>query len=113
MEIFENVIIVAIYAWLIPSILLTWHTLYTLVHIACVPIRSKVPSIIGIGYLLFIYGPFEMKLHTRPRWQDALIILIAGLVPVVSLAILIAYVFCMYIVISCGKDKILNKINNG
>ena len=109
MEIFQNVLI---YAWVIPSILLTLHTLYTLVYIACVPIRSKVPSIIGIGYLLFIYSPFEMKLYTRPRWQDALTILIAGLVPVVSLAILAAYVFCMYVVISCDKDKILNKISN-
>jgi hypothetical protein len=96
MENFQNVVV---YAWLLPSTLLTIHTLYTLVYVWMIPTGTKVPVIIGVGYLLFIYGPFEMKLYTKPKMSDAFTILFAGLVPVLSIVIIAFYIFQIFICI--------------
>jgi hypothetical protein len=100
-----------IYGWILPSLLLTTHTFLTIICICTTPVGGRVPLIIGISYLLFVYGPFEMKIHRQPTKVDIFAVLSAGLIPLVSIILFIGYVFEVAILILVNIDIFIEDRN--
>jgi hypothetical protein len=97
MKFYEFIQNFIIYGWLVPSIILTIHTLTTIVYISLTSIGKSVPRIISISSLLYTTEPFGRKLFEKPPTSEMFCYLVFGLLPVAPIVILVTYAFTLFI----------------
>lgn len=94
-----------VYGWVLPSILLTVHTLLTIVYILFTETGQSVPMLISVSYLLHPTEPFGRRIFEKPSVGETLFYLGGGLIPIVSLALLLIYVITLFIqLVVCSED---------
>jgi hypothetical protein len=98
---------ITLWGWVFPSAIITTHTLISLMYIRLTPRRGEVPVVVGIGFLVCMYSNFEMRIYTYPKRSHVFYLLGAGLVPVVSIGILVCYLFfiSLFVVVNMDDSK--------
>lgn len=99
------------FGWVLPSTILTIHTVVNILYLYLKPIDSNLPIIVGVGILTFLNDPFGTKVVKRPGWGDCAGLLGTGLAPIVSIIILFIYFmkFIMYWHVRASMKRELKK----
>ena len=82
-----------LYFWLLPSVLVTAHTLYSASYVSMISKGSRVKPIVGIGLIgLECGGPFSNRIYKKPSSLDIIRYLIIGIIPILSFVVLFIYI---------------------
>lgn len=87
--------------WVVPSVTITTWTLLAAAWALMAPLNSRVPTFIGTHLLLWVHNPKDDVLYRRPSPAMVGAALVAGLVPLISLAMLAfqVYMLSLYLVV--------------
>jgi hypothetical protein len=80
--------------WYCPAIIMTLWTISAFVAGRSVKLGSRLPTVLSSHPVVFIQNQDENELSVRPKLWLALLVLFAGLLPVVSLVLVLSQAGC-------------------
>lgn len=86
-----------LYAWILPSILVITHTAYCAVYLLVTCRYTKANATVGVVTTLFTREHFTKKSNRRPGKYELLLVFIGSILPIISGAILLAYIHQSFI----------------
>lgn len=80
--------------WYCPAIIMTLWTISAFVAGRSVKLGSRLPAVLSSHPVVFMQNQDESELSERPKLWPALLVLVAGVLPVVSLILVLSQVGC-------------------